>query len=140
MRRNLIGAATAAALLCAGWSMADDAKSDKKPPTKEKISELMKAAHKGEKAPLTRVTAELKKETPDWKQMTNDAWTFVEVGGSLNAYAPHSYGWPRFYTDPADSLWVAAKAKDKKAATEALGNLKMSCAMCHNGGLKILEK
>src|SRR5688500_5032213 len=98
MNRNgmIAGVAlVAAALFAAGGLTADEPKKDDKAPkraTKEQLHEMMKKLHKGEKAPLARVAAEVKKDSPDWEQLAKDAKGFTEMGDMLKGNVG--------YTDP----------------------------------------
>jgi cytochrome c556 len=100
--------------------------------TKEQIKEMMTKVHKGEKAALTRVGAELKKEGLDWEQLAKDAKEFTDLGELLKTGAS-PYTSPKRYIDSAAELTKAAKDKDRKAATTAFGNLSRSCNACHYG-------
>ena len=137
MRRNWIVVATAfacAALLTANGFTAEEPKKDDKAPTKvtkDEVKEKMIKVHRGEKSPLGRTTAELKKETPDWEQLAKDVKDFAGMGKSLAGAG--------LYTDPAryiastTTLSKAIGEKDKKAATEAFTGLGKSCSSCHYG-------
>ena len=99
-------------------------------PSKDALKDMMTKAHKGEKSPLARTGAELKKESPDWEQLTKDAKAFAEMGAALKTAG--LYTDPKKYIASADELTKAVKDKDRKAATTAFAGLSQSCVACHN--------
>ncbi|MDB5311262.1 MAG: hypothetical protein JWO38_5464 [Gemmataceae bacterium] len=132
MRRKLMAAVVG--VLCvasAGWLAACGPKPEKKPATKDQITEMMKKAHEGENAPFTRVRAELKKDAPDWETLAKDAKVFTDLGNVLGDENYHSS--PAKYIAAAAGLTKAAKEKDKPAATAAFAKLSKSCSSCHYG-------
>jgi cytochrome c556 len=140
MRRIVIAAALLAAVLAATGLTADEPKKDEpKKPTNKDIGKLMKDTHKGEKTPYARTEAELKKDAPDWEQITKDAKAFADLGAALKALRPDHTA-PEKYSTSAVALGKAAGEKDKKNATEAFTGLTQSCGSCHYGGAKAMLK
>ena len=128
MRRTVL----ALTLFAATALAADEPKKDAKL-TKKEIGKLMKDAHKGEKSPHARTEAELKKDAPDWEQVTKDAKAFAAMGDALAA-ANLPYVSPEKYISSTKALGKAAGAKDKSAAAEAFTGLTKSCVACHSYG------
>jgi hypothetical protein len=127
-------AGVVAALFAVGSLYADEPKKDDKAPkraTKEKVHEMMKALHKGDKAPLARTRDELKKETPDWDQHAKDAKGFTEMGALLKGNV--GYTDPTGYINAAAALTKAVGAKDKGASAKAFTAFTQSCSACHYG-------
>jgi hypothetical protein len=130
-----------AAVLAAGALVADEKKADDKDAklTKKDLAKLMKDTHRGEKAPYTRVEAELKKDSPDWDVMMKETKAFTEMSAAFKK-AELAYTSPAKYIKSAESLTKATADKDKKAATEAFTGLTQSCGSCHYGGAKAMLK
>jgi cytochrome c556 len=128
--------AVVAALVVVGALCADEPKKDDKTPKRpteevlKQLQEMMTKVHKGEKAPLARVATEMKKESPDWEQLTKDAKSFVEMGKALDESG--HYGRAR-YTEGAQALAKAVEKKDKDASAKAFATLSKSCSACHYG-------
>jgi cytochrome c556 len=101
-------------------------------PSKDVVKDLMTKAHKGEKSPLARTGAELKKESPDWEQLTKDVKAFADMGAALKTAKLNYYGDPKKYIASADEMTKAVKDKDRKAARTAFAGLVQSCSACHN--------
>lgn len=103
---------------------------EKKELSKKEIGAMMKDAHHGEKAPQARVTAELKKDAPDWAAVGKDVKAFVAMG---EAFGKTNLGYtsPEKYIASSAVLAKAAGDKDQKAATDALAALTKSCVACH---------
>ena len=116
--------------LFGGVVLADE---PKKELTKKDIGKLMKDAHHGDKSPQARVAAELKKNAPDWAQLTKDTKAFADMGVAFKNVRL-DYVSPKTYIDSAAALTKATGDKDKKAATEAFAGLNKSCFACHNYG------
>jgi hypothetical protein len=135
MKRIAIAAALfGAACVAVGARSADEPKKlDKK-----EVAKLMGATHRGEKAPYTRVKAELGKETPDWEQVSKDVKYFVAMGDVLKTGAGGDYTSPKGYIDSVAALSKAAGDKDKKAAVDAFTKLTTSCGACHYGGARAM--
>ena len=138
MSRNWIAlgvGVVAGALLAGGGTAAEEPKKDDKAPakvSKEKVKEMMIAAHRGEKSPLVRTKAELKKDAPDWDQLAKDAKVFAEMGEVLKTGAS-PYTNPKGYIEAGAALGKAVGEKDAKASGEAVGKLGTSCGACHYG-------
>lgn len=101
--------------------------------TKKDIGKMMKDAHRGDKSPQSRVTAELKKDAPDWAQLTKDAKAFTDMGAAFKN-VELNYSSPTQYIEGAAALTKATTGKDKKAATDAFVALNKSCIACHSYG------
>ena len=141
MRRVVFAAALfGAAVLAASGLTADEPKKDEKKAeaklTKKELGKMMKDTHHGEKSPHARTAAELKKDSPDWEQITKDVKAFAAMGETLksNNYTAGAYTSPVKYNASTAALGKAAGDKDKKAATEAFTGLTKSCTVCHNYG------
>ena len=140
MFRTAIAAALFAAGALAASLSADEPKKDDKGAKAAKVDlkKMMTAAHRGEKSPHAALVTELKKETPDWAAVGATAKSFGEIGAALKANP--GYTSPAKYIAATEALAKAATAKDKKAAIEAFGALRGSCASCHNyGGPSIIR-
>jgi hypothetical protein len=133
MRRNWVvaGAAFAcAALLTASGLMAEEPKAPKKVP-KDAIKEMMTKVHHGDKSPLARTAAEVKKDAPDWDQLAKDAKELTAMADMLKGAG--------LYTDPdkyiagTTALTKAIGEKDAKAAAVAFNGVSRSCSACHYG-------
>src|SRR5262245_52474961 len=91
-----------AALLATAGLTAEEPKKDEKAPkraTREQLTEMMTKAHKGEKSPLVRTGAELKKDKPDWEQVAKDAKVFIEMGDVLKVSVDYTN--PKGYIEAA---------------------------------------
>ena len=124
-----------AAILAIGGLNAEEPKKEEKAPkraTKEELKEMMTKLHKGEKSPLARTGAEVKKESPDWEQLAKDVKGFVEMGEVLKVSAS-PYTPPKGYIDGAAALTKAVGKKDKQASAQAFTALTQSCSVCHYG-------
>jgi cytochrome c556 len=97
---------------------------------KEQVKEMMIKLHKGEKSPLARTRAEVEKEKPDWDQLAADAKAFGELSELLKKNR-EGYRSPEQYISSAAELAKAAKDKDHKAVSAAVGKLSKSCMACH---------
>jgi hypothetical protein len=137
MNRNgmIAGVAfVAAALFAVGALNADEPKKDDKAAkraTKEQLKDMMTKLHKGEKAPLARTAAEVKKDAPDWDQLAKDAKGFTEMGAVLKGSV--GYTDPTRYISGAAALTKAVGEKDKKASAVAFTAFRQSCSACHYG-------
>ncbi len=133
MRRTVL----ALTLFTAAALTAEEPKKDEKADAKaaiKNLGKLMKAVHQGEKSPHVRTEAELKKDAPDWEQITKDVKAFAAMGEALKAFGPyqHAYNLAELgYINTATALSKAAGDKDKQAATKAFTGLTKSCAKCH---------
>ena len=134
MRRTVL----ALTLFTAAALTADEPKKDEKKAeaklTKKELGKMMKDTHHGEKSPHVRTAAELKKDSPDWEQITKDVKAFAAMGEALKAFGPYQHKYTPAelgYIKTATALSKAAGDKDKKAATEAFVGLTKSCVACH---------
>ena len=125
-----------AALFAAGALWADEPKKDDKTPKRpaeevlKQLQEMMTKLHKGEKAPLARVAAEVKKDTPDWEQLAKDARGFVEMGKALDESGHYGRS---DYIGGAAALAKAIEKKDREASAKAFTAFRRSCSACHYG-------
>ncbi|MBP3960234.1 cytochrome c [Gemmata sp. G18] len=119
-----------AALLAANGLTADEPKKTDAKLTKKDLGKMMKDAHHGAKSPHARTAAELKKDAPDWEEITKDVKAFVAMGEAFQK-VNLNYTSPAKYIESTTALSKAAGGKDKKAATEAFTGLTKSCASCH---------
>lgn len=120
------------ALLGGAALAADEPKKDAKL-TKKEVGKMMKDAHHGDKSPHARVAAELKKDAPDWAQLTKDVKAFADMGAAFEK-ASLGYTSPATYIASAAALTKATAGKDKTAAGDAFAALNKSCVACHNYG------
>src|SRR5262245_21513482 len=72
-----------AAILTANALLAEEPKKEEKQQSKTRLGELMKTTFQGEKSPLVRAEAELKRDKPDWNQLTEDAKAFDEMADAV---------------------------------------------------------
>ena len=128
MKRTACVASVLAVLLIAAG--ADDS-----PPS---IKAIMGRLHKGANAPLAKLKAALKSDTPDWKDVKDLTEDFVKLGAGLAKNKPPK-GDNSAYLKRADayyeyvkSLNAAAKAEDKTKAQAALNKIGASCKACHS--------
>jgi cytochrome c556 len=133
--RALICAASVLGLLTvvALTSRPAGAQDDEKPT----IKQIMVKLHKGAKAPLSAVKAQLKKDSPDWDQVETEAKIIEKYGAFLTkTEAPRgdqaSYGkLAKAYLSSSKDLDHAAEEKDLDKARAALRKLGGSCQGCH---------
>jgi cytochrome c556 len=110
------------------------AQDDEKPT----IKQIMTKLHKGAKAPLSTVKAELKKETPDWTKVEADATIIEKLGAFLpKAEAPRGdqaayVKLAEAYEKHAKALKAAAADKELVKAKDASNKLGASCKSCHS--------
>ena len=108
---------------------------DDETPTIEKIMEKL---HKGSKAPLKTVQAELKRDSPNWSKVEVDAKIIEKFGAYLpRTKAPKgdqaSYEkLAKAYAKNAKALEHAAGEMDLARAREATKKLGTSCKACHS--------
>ena len=135
MRRTVLALTLfTAAVLTADEPKKDEEKAEAKKLTRKEIGKLMKDTHRGAKSPHVRTEAELKKDPPDWEQITKDVKAFAAMGEALKAFGPYQHAYTPAelgYIKTATALSKAAGDKDKKAATEAFVGLNKSCVACH---------
>jgi cytochrome c556 len=134
--RSLICAASLLGLLSVvAWtSRPAGAQSDDETPT---IKQIMGKLHKGAKAPLTTVKAELKGDSPDWSKVATEAKVIEKYGAYLPKADPPrgdkaSYEkLAKAYAKNAKALNTAAEKEDLAKAKDATKNLGGSCQACH---------
>jgi hypothetical protein len=123
----------AAALFVGAVGADEPNKGEAKKLTTKEFSPIMKAAHRGDKSPHTRVVAELKKDTPDWVQLAKDVKAFEDVGEAFKGVRM-DYVSPAGYVKGVAALKKSVGDKDKKAANEAFLGLTKTCGACHSYG------
>jgi cytochrome c556 len=127
---SVLGLLTVVALSSSPAGAQDDEK-----PT---IKQIMAKLHKGAKAPLKTVAAELKSDSPDWKKVGTDAKIIEKFGAFLpKAEAPKgdqaSYEeLAKAYEKNAKILKEAADKEDLASAKDASKKLGGSCKACHS--------
>jgi cytochrome c556 len=134
--RSLICAASLLGLLAVvAWtSRPAGAQSDDESPT---IKQIMAKLHKGAKAPLKAVQAELKGDSPDWSKVGTEAKVIEKYGAFLPKADPPkgdktSYEkLAKAYATNAKALNVAAEKEDLTKAKDATKKLGGSCTACH---------
>ncbi len=101
------------------------------------IKEIMAKLHKGAKAPLNAVKAELKSESPDWTKVEVDAKIIDKFGTLLTKTDPPKGSKASYekltkaYASSAKALEDAAEKQDLPKAREATKKLGGSCQACH---------
>ena len=133
--RSLICAASLLGLLTAVvWTSTPAGAQDEEKPT---IKQIMGKLHKGTKAPLKAVQAELKGDSPDWGKVETEAKVIEKFGALLSkAEVPRGEqaayeGLARAYGKSAKALNEAAGDKDLAKARAATKKLGASCKDCH---------
>lgn len=101
------------------------------------IKQIMVKQHKGARAPMGRLKAALKADSPKWKEVQALSNEFAALGAGLPKQAPprgDSAAYERLaiaYNEDSKELEAAAQAEDKAKATAALNKLGASCKACH---------
>jgi hypothetical protein len=133
--RALICAASLMGLLgIVVWSSRPAGAQDDEKPT---IKQIMGKLHKGARAPLSTVKAEMKKESPDWAKVEAEAIIIDKFGtflpraevprGDQAAFEKLAKG----YQKNAKALKEASEGKDLAKAKDATKKLSSSCQACH---------
>ena len=97
----------------------------------------MAKLHKGSKAPLNAVKAELKTDSPDWAKVKTEATIIEKFGAFLPKVEPprgekESYHkLAKAYEKNAKALKEAADQEDLAKAKAATKGLSGSCQSCH---------
>jgi hypothetical protein len=133
--RALICAASLLGLLTAvAWTSTPAGAQDEEKPT---IKRIMGKLHKGSKAALNVVKAELKGDSPNWSKVETEAKVIEKFGAFLpKAEAPKgeqaSYErLAKAYAKNAKALEQAAGDMDLAKAKDATKSLSTSCQACH---------
>lgn len=133
--RALICAASLLGLLSIfAWTAAPAGAQDEEKPT---IKQIMAKLHKGSKAPLNSVKAELKGDSPNWKKVETEAKIIEKFGAFLpKTEAPRgdqaSYEkLAKAYAKNAKALQEAAEKEELAPARDATKKLGGSCQACH---------
>lgn len=133
--RALICAASLLGLLTVfAWTSTPAGAQDDEKPT---IKQIMARLHKGAKAPLKAVQAELKGGSPDWAKVETDAKVIEKFGAFLaKTEAPRGdqadyVKLAKAYHQNAEDLEEAAGDKNLEKARAATKKLGASCKSCH---------
>ena len=103
----------------------------------ESIRKIMTRAHKGGDSLIEAVGRDLKADEPRWDDARKRTKELVRLGTSLGKKVPPRGGkesWATLtnrYLVSAKVLDASVMKKDREAALEARGQLKMQCAGCH---------
>jgi cytochrome c556 len=134
--RALFCAASLLGLLTAfAWTSSPAGAQDDEKPT---IKQIMAKLHKGAKAPLKAVQAELKGGSPDWTKIETEAKVIEKFGAYLpKAEAPKGEQaayekLAKAYATNAKTLHKAAEDQDLAKAKDATKKLGGSCKACHD--------
>jgi cytochrome c556 len=101
------------------------------------IKTIMQKLHKGATSPLNTVKAALKKSSPDWEDVQEQAKLFKKYGDSLEKNDPprgkkEAYAkLAKEYAASAKSLEEAADRENLKGARDAFKKIQGSCTTCH---------
>jgi cytochrome c556 len=107
---------------------------DAKPASIEKIMETL---HKGKDAPLARLKAALKTQSPDWAKVQKESETYSTLAADLPKYDPPQGDSASFkklaktFASNAKTLDEAAKRKDLEETRSAFRKIGGSCLGCH---------
>jgi cytochrome c556 len=102
------------------------------------IKDLMGKLHKGAKAPLNQVKAQLKSDSPDWAKIKSDAKEINALSASLAKFDPPKGDAAAYkalaatYHNTAKALDAAAEKEDLGATKAACTKLSTSCKECHS--------
>jgi cytochrome c556 len=134
MRALICAASLLGILTVVAWTATPAGAQDEEKLT---IKEIMAKLHKGAKAPLNAVKAELKSDSPDWAKLEVEAKVIEKLGSYLpKTEAPKgdqaSYEkLAKAYEKSAKALNAAAGEKDLEKAKDASKKLGASCKSCH---------
>ncbi|HEY2156657.1 MAG TPA: cytochrome c [Isosphaeraceae bacterium] len=101
------------------------------------IKKAMGQLHKGQKAALPSIKAELKSDSPDWKKVKDTSKIIVTLSESITDLEPprgdkENYAkLSKAYFANAKGLNEAAEAEDAAKAKAAVGKLFSTCKTCH---------
>ena len=102
------------------------------------IKDIMGKLHKGAKAPLNQLKAQLKSDSPDWAKIKSDAKEIDSLSASLAKFDPPKGDASAYkalaanYHKNAKALDAAAEKEDLGATKAALTKLSASCKECHS--------
>jgi cytochrome c556 len=102
------------------------------------IKKAMAQLHKGQKAALPSIKAELKSDSPDWKKLKDTSKIIVTLSESITDLEPpkgdkEDYAkLSKAYLGSAKDLNAASEAEDVAKAKSAAGKLGASCKSCHD--------
>ena len=133
--RLLICAASMLGLLSiVTWTCSPAGAQDEEKPT---IKQIMAKLHKGSKAPIKNVQAELKSDSPDWSKVETEAVIIEKFGAFLpKSKAPRGEQesfekLAKAYEKNAKALKEAAENHELAKAKEATKKLGGTCKSCH---------
>ena len=102
------------------------------------IKDIMGKLHKGAKAPLNQLKAQLKADSLDWATIQGETKDFVILGAALSKFDPPK-GEAKAYKALAANYYTNAKALDDAAVKHdaaavktAFSKLSGSCKECHS--------
>ena len=110
------------------------ASSDSETPT---IKKVMGTLHKGKNAPLNKLKAALKGDSPDWPAVQKDAKLFATFGAALPKNdPPRGEKGPyeklaKAYASAGKSLEESAEKEDLTGSRDAFKKISTSCMPCH---------
>ena len=135
MKPLLCGGVVLVFLLVAGLvSGPAGASSDEETPS---IKKVMNKLHKGKNAPLSKVKAALKGDSPDWTAIQKEAKIFATLGAALPKNDPprgdkESYEkLAKAYASAGKTLEESAEKEDLKGSRDAFKKISTSCMPCH---------
>ncbi len=134
MRALICGATLLGFLGVAAWTSRPAGAQDEEKLT---VKQIMAKLHKGAKAPLNAVKAELKSGSPNWSNVETEAKIIEKLGSFLpKAEAPRgdqtSYEkLAKSYEKNAKALKEAAEKQELAKAKDATKRLGGLCAKCH---------
>jgi cytochrome c556 len=128
------GAGLAVLLVAALVSSTTRASSDDEVPS---IKKVMKKLNQGKTAPINKVKAALKKDTPEWDSVKKEAKEIAKLGAALPKNDPPR-GEKGSYETLAKAFAAAGKSLEESAEKEdldgsraALKKISGSCMPCH---------
>ncbi len=110
------------------------ASSDNETPS---IKKVMKTLHNGKNAPINKLKAALKGDSPDWAAVQKEAKLFATFGAALPKNDPPRGGKASYeklakaYASAAESLGESAEKEDLKGSRDAFKKISTSCMPCH---------
>jgi cytochrome c556 len=134
MRALICMASVLGLLSVVAWTSGPAGAQDDEKPT---IKQIMAKLHKGAKAPLSIVKAELKGDSPDWSKVETEAKVIEKLGSFLpKSEAPRGdqasfEKLAKAYEKNAKALKVAAEKQELADAKAAAKNLGATCKSCH---------
>jgi cytochrome c556 len=134
MRALICMASVLGLLSVVAWTSGPAGAQDEEKPT---IKQIMQKLHKGAKAPIKNVQAELKSDSPDWSKVETESKIIEKLGSFLpKSEAPRGdqasfEKLAKAYEKNAKALKVAAEKQELDKAKAATKNLGGTCKSCH---------